>query len=265
MNYQHLRVDVDDGIATVTMCRAHRRNSLSEEHLRELLAAFESIADGSARGVILAAEGPVFSSGHDFNDMAGRDLDGMKSLLKTCGELMQLIQRMPQPVIAQVEGLATAAGCQLVASCDLAVAGESTRFQAPGGFGGWFCHTPGVAIVRAVGRKCALEMLLTGDPIDARTAAEWGLVNRVVPDAKVAAETRALLDRATRGSTHSKALGKRAFYAQAELDTAGAYAYATEVMAETSQTADGQETMRAFVEKRRPHFVGREKKRQKIA
>ena len=161
---------------------------------------------------------------------------------------------MPQPVIAQVEGLATAAGCQLVASCDLAVAGESTRFQAPGGFGGWFCHTPGVAIVRAVGRKRALEMLLTGDPIDARTAAEWGLVNRVVPDADVASETRALLERATRGSTYSKAEGKRAFYAQADLDTAGAYEYATEVMAATSQSADGQETMRSFVEKRRPEF-----------
>ena len=266
MNYQHLSVEVEDGIATVTMCRAHRRNSLSEDHLRELLAAFESIGKSNARGVILAAEGPVFSSGHDFNDMAGRDLDGMKSLLETCGDFMQLIQRMPQPVIAQVEGLATAAGCQLVASCDLAVAGESTRFQAPGGFGGWFCHTPGVAIVRAVGRKRALEMLLTGDSIDAHTAAKWGLVNRVVPDADVATETRALLERATRGSTSSKALGKRAFYAQADLDTAGAYVYATEVMAETSQSADGQETMRAFVEKRRPIFVGRDtKKDRKIA
>lgn len=265
MNHQHLRVDMDDEMATVTMCRAHRRNSLSEDHLRELLQAFESIADGSARGVILAAEGPVFSSGHDFNDMAGRDLDGMRNLLEICGELMQLIQRMPQPVIAQVQGLATAAGCQLVASCDLAVAGESSRFQAPGGFGGWFCHTPGVAIVRAVGRKRALEMLLTGDPIDAHTAAEWGLVNRVVPDAEVTTETRALLDRATRGSTESKAQGKQAFYAQAELDTAGAYAFATEVMAATSQSADGKETMRAFVEKRRPNFAGRDRKRQNIA
>lgn len=255
--YQHVTVETEDGIATVTMCRGHRRNSLSEDHLRELLAAFESIAESSARGVILAAEGPVFSSGHDFKDMAGRDLDGMKILLELCGDFMQLIQRMPQPVIAQVEGLATAAGCQLVASCDLAVAGESTRFQAPGGFGGWFCHTPGVAIVRAVGRKRALEMLLTGDPIDAPTAAEWGLVNRVVPDSDVASETRTLLDRATRGSTYSKAMGKRAFYAQADLDTSGAYTYATEVMAATSQSPDGQETMRAFVEKRRPEFVGR--------
>ena len=256
--YQHVTVEIDDGIATVTMCRSHRRNSLSEDHLRELLSAFQAIARGGARGVVLAAQGPVFSSGHDFNDMVNRDLDAMKHLLELCGEFMQLIQRMPQPVIAQVEGLATAAGCQLVASCDLAVCGESARFQTPGAFGGWFCHTPGVAVVRAVGRKRALEMLLTGDPIDARTASEWGLVNRVVPDADVAAETRDLLERATRGSTYSKAEGKQAFYAQADLDTAGAYAYATEVMAATSQSADGRETMRAFVEKRHPVFVGRE-------
>ena len=265
MNYQHLRIDIDDGIATVTMCRSHRRNSLSEDHLRELLAAFGTIATSDARGAIIAAEGPVFSSGHDFKDMVNRDLDGMKHLLELCGEFMQLIQRMPQPVIAQVEGLATAAGCQLVASCDLAVCGESARFQTPGAYGGWFCHTPGVALVRAVGRKRALEMLLTGDPIDARTASEWGLVNRVAPDADVAAETRALLERATRGSTWSKAQGKQAFYVQADLDTAGAYAYATEVMAATSQSADGQETMRAFVEKRRPVFVGRETADRKSA
>ncbi len=263
--YQHVTVEIDDGLATVTMCRAHRRNSLSEDHLRELMVVFRTIARGGARGVILAAEGPVFCSGHDFNDMVNRDLDEMKRLLEICGEFMQLIQRMPQPVIAQVEGLATAAGCQLVASCDLAVCGESARFQTPGAFGGWFCHTPGVAVVRAVGRKRALEMLLTGDPIDARTASEWGLVNRVVPDADVAAETRALLERATRGSTYSKAEGKQAFYAQADLDTAGAYAYATEVMAATSQSTDGQETMRAFVEKRRPVFVGRDTTDRKSA
>ena len=258
MTFQHVTLEESDGIATVTMCRARRRNSLSEDHLRELLAAFETIAEGGARGIILAAEGPVFSSGHDFNDMFGRGLDAMKHLLGVCGGFMQLIQRIPQPVVAQVEGLATAAGCQLVASCDLAVAGESARFQTPGGHGGWFCHTPGVALVRAVGRKRALEMLLTGDSIDAQTAAEWGLVNRVVPDSDVAVETRALLERATRGSTCSKAQGKQAFYAQADLDTAGAYEFASEVMAATSQSADGQESMRSFVEKRRPKFVGRE-------
>jgi enoyl-CoA hydratase/carnithine racemase len=259
MAYKHITVEEVDGIATVTMCRAQRRNSLSEDHLRELLSAFQTIAEGDARGVVLAAEGPVFSSGHDFNDMQGRNLDEMKQLLEVCGELMQLLQQIPQPVIAQVEGLATAAGCQLVASCDLAVAGESAQFQTPGGHGGWFCHTPGVALVRAVGRKRAIEMLITGDPIDSRTAADWGLVNRVVPDPDVAFETRALLQRATRGSSYSKAEGKQAFYRQADLDIAGAYAIATEVMATTSQSKDGQETICSFVEKRRPDYVGRKR------
>ena len=257
MSYENITLEEADGIATVTMCRAQRRNSLSEDHLRELLDAFGQIAETDTRGVILAAEGPVFSSGHDFKDMQGRDLDEMKQLLEVCGELMQLLQKIPQPVIAQIEGLATAAGCQLVASCDLAVAGESVRFQTPGGHGGWFCHTPGVALLRAVGRKRALEMLLTGDPIDARTAADWGLINRVVPDSDVAAETRALLQRATRGSVYSKAEGKRTLYRQADLDTAGAYALATEVMAATSQSVDGQETISSFLEKRQPKFVGR--------
>jgi len=259
MQYQHISVTEADDFATVTMCRAPRRNSLSEEHLRELLSAFQSIAESDARGIILAAEGPVFSAGHDFNDMQGRNYDEMKQLLELCGELMQQLQQIPQPVIAQVEGLATAAGCQLVASCDLAVAGESVQFQTPGGHGGWFCHTPAVALVRAIGRRRAVEMLFTGDPIDAQTAADWGLVNRVVPDADVAAETQALLQRATRGSDYSKAEGKKALYRQADLDVAAAYALATEVMAASSQSKDGQESICSFVEKRRPHYIGRER------
>ena len=254
MSYEHITLEEADGFATVTMRRAHRRNSLSEDHLRELSDAVQSIAESDARGVVLAAEGPVFSSGHDFNDMHGRDLNEMKRLLAFCGEFMQLLQCIPQPVIAQVEGLATAAGCQLVASCDLAVAGESVRFQMPGGGGGWFCHTPGVALVRAVGRKRAVEMLLTGDSIDAHTALDWGLINRVVPDSDVVAETRALLERATRGSRYSKGKGTQALYRHMDLDTAGAYDLATDVMAETSQSMDGQEAITSFVEKRRPEF-----------
>ena len=257
MKFQHITLEEADGLATVTMCRAQRRNSLSEDHLRELLDVFQIVATSDARGVVLAAEGPVFCSGHDFNDMHGRDLDQMKQLLERCGELMQLLQKIPQPVIAQVEGLATAAGCQLVASCDLAVAGESAQFQTPGGRGGWFCHTPGVALMRAVGRKRALEMLLTGDPIDAQTAADWGLVNRVVPDSDVALETRKLLQRATRGSSYAKAKGKQAFYRQVDLDLPGAYALATDEMATSSQSKDGQERISAFVEKRPPKYVGR--------
>ncbi|MFL2546183.1 MAG: enoyl-CoA hydratase-related protein [Candidatus Rariloculaceae bacterium] len=260
MDYQHIKVSLDDGIATITMCRAPQRNSLSEEHIRELLAAFQAVADSDARGIILAAEGPVFCSGHDFNDMKDRSLDEMRELLAVCAEFMQLVQHIPQPVVAQVEGLATAAGCQLVASCDMAVAGESTGFQTPGGQGGWFCHTPGVALVRAIGKKRALEMLFTGDRIDAKTAADWGLINRVVADADVAREARAFLERATRGSSQSKAEGKVAFYRQADLDTAEAYTFSSEVMATTSQSADAKENTSAFLEKRKPNFVGRRAK-----
>lgn len=254
VSYEHITVTTDDDFAVVTMCRAKSRNSLSEDHLRELMSAFEAIAESDARGVVIAAEGPVFSSGHDFNDMLGRNLEEMTQLLEVCGEFMQLLQRVPQPVIAQIEGIATAAGCQLVASCDLAVAGESTQFQTPGGRGGWFCHTPGVALARAVGRKHALEMLFTGDPIDAKTALDWGLVNRVVPDADVPAETRALLRRATAGTRAAKAKGKEIFYRQVDLDVGGAYEVATEAMAETSQWPDAQERIKSFVEKRSPTY-----------
>jgi enoyl-CoA hydratase/carnithine racemase len=257
MEYEYISVAQEDAFAVVTMRRPERRNALSESHLRELLHAFETIGAGKARGAILAAEGPVFSAGHDFADMHGRDLEEMRRLLFVCAELMQTIQSLPQPVIAQVNGLATAAGCQLVATCDLAVVGASSRFQVPGGRGGWFCTTPGVALARAVGRKHAFEMLATGDAIDAPTALAWGLVNRVVPDADVAAETRTLLSRATRGSASAKALGKQSFYKQVDLELPAAYAYATEVMAAASQTIDAQENLRAFLEKRSPRFADR--------
>lgn len=256
MAYRHIQVGEEDAFAVVTMRRPERRNALSEEHLGELLRAFRGIGEGKARGAVLAAEGPVFSAGHDFADMHGRDLASMRRLLAVCSDLMRTLQAIPQVVIAQVEGLATAAGCQLVASCDLAVAGESARFAVPGGRGGWFCTTPGVALARAVGRKHALEMLLTGDPIDAPTARDWGLVNRVVPDERVAAETRALLGAATRGSAESKALGKQAFYRQVDLDLTAAYAHASEVMAAASQTEDARENLAAFLEKRKPRFDG---------
>ncbi|MDH3687800.1 MAG: enoyl-CoA hydratase-related protein, partial [Myxococcales bacterium] len=252
----NIRVSDEGAFTEIRMSRPERRNALSESHLRELLAATRAVGASAARGLIFAADGPVFSAGHDFGDMRERDLPGMRALLGVCGELMQLLPRLPQVVIAQVEGLATAAGCQLVASCDLAVAGTSARFAVPGGRGGWFCTTPGVALGRAVGRKHALEMLLTGEPIDAETACRWGLVNRVVPDPSVASETRALLALATRGSASSKALGKDAFHRQSDLELPAAYEYATEVMATASQTHDAQEGMAAFVEKRRPRFTG---------
>lgn len=256
MEYQYISVEEEDRFAAVTLCHEKRRNTLSEALLTELLHALENIGAGNMRGVVLAAQGPVFSAGHDFRDMMDRKLDSMRELLDVCARLMQTIQTIPQVVIAQVEGLATAAGCQLVATCDLAVAGQSARFEVPGGRGGWFCTTPGVALGRAVGRKHALEMLLTGDSIDAKTALEWGLINRVVPDTEVAKETRELLRRSTRGSAESKAIGKRAFYRQIDLETADAYAFASNVMADASQTSDAQEGLRAFLEKRRPNFSG---------
>jgi len=252
--YEHIERREEGDWAVITMSRPERRNALSEAHLLELLRALREVGEGNQRGVILAAQGPVFSAGHDFGDMDGRDLVAMRDLLGVCADVMQLVQKLPQVVIAQVDGLATAAGCQLVSSCDLAVASESSRFQVPGGAGGWFCTTPGVALARAVGRKHALEMLLTGDPIDAPTALDWGLVNRVVPSEAVETETRALLARATRGSRSSKALGKQAFYRQVDLELTSAYSYASEVMASASQTPDAKEGVRAFLEKRRPSF-----------
>lgn len=254
MAYEHIVVTELEQYTRVEMAIPGRRNALSEAHLRELLAAFRHIGQSKARGAILSAQGPVFSAGHDFADMVTRDLMATREILDVCSDVMQLVQSIPQVVIAQVEGLATAAGCQLVASCDLAVAGESSRFQLPGGRGGWFCTTPGVAVGRAVGRKHAMEMLLTGDPIDAPTALAWGLVNRVVPDEHVAEATEELLLRATRGSAVSKAMGKHAFYRQMDMDLRLAYDFATEVMASASQIDDAKEDMTAFVEKRKPVF-----------
>jgi enoyl-CoA hydratase/carnithine racemase len=254
VEYRHIAVTGEGPFVEIRMRRPERRNALSEEHLRELLDAVRTAAAGKARGLILAADGPVFSAGHDFQDMAGRALPEMRRLLFVCAELMQALQRAPQVAIAQVEGDAIAAGCQLVASCDLAVASETARFSVPGGRGGWFCTTPGVALGRAVGHKHALEMLLTGDPIDAATALARGLVNRVVPAHQVPAATRELLARATRGSALSKAIGKEAFYRHMDLDLSAAYAYASEVMASASQIDDAKEGMAAFLEKRRARF-----------
>jgi enoyl-CoA hydratase/carnithine racemase len=254
MSFEHILVDRSGEFVTVTMNRPQRRNSLSLEHMRELITAFRDIGDSDALGVVLAGNGPVFSSGHDFADVADADLPAARSLLVTCTELMTLIQQIPQPVVARVHGLATAAGCQLVASADLAVASEEAGFAAPGGKGGWFCHTPMVAIARNVGRKRAAEMALTGDVIDARTALDWGLVNRVVPAEQLDSATADLLERSTRGSAVSKGIGKQALYTQIDLDQPKAYAYAVEVMAATSQLPDAREGMHAFLEKRKPQW-----------
>lgn len=254
MPFEYILLEYAGDYATITMNNPKRRNALSLRHMQELTTACREVGDSKARGVILAANGPVFSSGHDFADMVGQDLIFMRKLLKVCTILMDTIQSIPQPVLARVQGLATAAGCQLVATCDLAVASSEAAFALPGGDGGWFCTTPMVSVSRNIGRKRALEMLLTGDPIDAQTAADWGLINRVVPPDRLVEEAQRLLEAATRGSFFSKGIGKQAYYAQIEMPQPLAYAYAQEVMASTSQLPDGQEDMRAFLEKRKPHW-----------
>src|SRR5437763_6600012 len=243
--YEHILVKRDGDTVTVTMNRAARRNSLSADHLAELLAAFREAGASDATGIVLAGAGPVFSAGHDFGDVAARDLAGTRELLRLCTDLMRTIQSVPQVVIARVHGLATAAGCQLVASCDLAVAARSAGFALPGGKGGWFCHTPAVPVARAIGRKRLMELALTGEVIDAATALDWGLVNRVVPDDQLDTAVAELLARATRGSRASKALGKQTLYAQLDRPEADAYAIAIEVMAAASQTPAAQEGMAA--------------------
>ena len=254
MEFEHILVERSGEFVTITMNRPQRRNALSLAHMRELITAFREIGDSDALGIVLAGNGPVFSAGHDFADVADADFPAVRSLLITCTELMTLIQHVPQPVVARVHGLATAAGCQLVATADLAVASENAGFAAPGGKGGWFCHTPMVAIARNVGRKRAAEMALSGEVIDAQTALDWGLVNRVVPADQLDTAVRTLLDRVTLGSAQSKGIGKQALYAQIDLDQPKAYDYAIEVMAATSQLPDAREGMRAFLDKRQPKW-----------
>ena len=242
------------GVATVTLNRPDKRNALSLPLMLELTEALQAVGRSTARGVILAANGPVFSAGHNFGDMAGASLAQARELFAVCTRMMDTLQALPQPVIARVHALATAAGCQLVATCDLAIAADTAGFAIPGGKAGLFCHTPLVAVARNVGRKRALEMAMTGDAIDAATAADWGLINRAVPAAELDAATLDLISRATRGSTESKAMGKQGYYRQMELAQPQAYALASEIMAAGALTADGQEGIAAFLEKRPAHY-----------
>jgi enoyl-CoA hydratase/carnithine racemase len=247
-------VERDGDIVTITLDRPEKRNALAVDVMEAVIAALRRTGDTDALGIVIAARGPVFSAGHNFGDMAGVTFEEAQRVFDLCAEMMTTIQSLPQPVCARVHALATAAGCQLVASCDLAIAAESASFAIPGGKGGLFCHTPLVAVARNVGRKRALEMAFTGDPIDATTAADWGLVNRVVPDVELDAAVADLMRRATRGSARSRALGKRAFYRQIDLSQPAAYEYAGQVMAAAATTADAQEGIAAFLEKRRPKF-----------
>ena len=253
--YSTILVEADDAVGVVTLNRAEKRNALSLEAMRELTAAFEAIgADRSVKVVILRGLGPAFSAGHDLREMLQRSVEEYRLTFDVCVRLMETIQAIPQPVIAEVAGIATAAGCQLVATCDLAVASSAAKFATPGVKIGLFCTTPMVALTRAIGRKRAMEMLLTGEFVDAATAADWGLVNRVVAPGELAAATRALADQIASAASFVVGLGKAAFYAQIDLDQPKAYAYAKEVMSMNALAEDAQEGMDAFVTKRAPSW-----------
>jgi enoyl-CoA hydratase/carnithine racemase len=257
-NYQTILFDTDGQIAIVTLNRPQRRNALSLELMAELIECLNEIGrDRALRVVLLRATGKVFSSGHDLSEMVGRDINEYRQVFDVCTELMTRVQSIPQPVIAEVQGIATAAGCQLVATCDLAVASNQASFATPGVKIGLFCTTPMVALSRSIGRKRALQMLLTGEMISAATAAEWGLVNMVVPAAELAEESRKLATRIAEASSLVVALGKQAFYTQIDLDQPKAYAYAKEVMSMNSLAADAQEGISAFLGKRRACWTGK--------
>ncbi|GAA1145621.1 enoyl-CoA hydratase [Ornithinicoccus hortensis] len=251
-------VDTEARIATVTLNRPEKRNALSLELMGELIEVLREL--GVRRDVsvvILAGAGPAFSAGHDLSEMVGRRVEDYREIFDRCCELMELVQSIPQPVIAQVQGIATAAGCQLAATCDLVVAEEGARFGTPGVRIGLFCSTPMVALSRAVGQKRAMQMLLTGVPVDAATAADWGLVNEVVPADRLGARTRELAGQIASASSVVTGIGKEAFYAQISRDQRSAYEYTKTVMTMNALAPDAQEGIGAFLAKREPVWSDR--------
>ena len=255
--FRNLLVERDGPAATITLNRPEKRNALSLELMQELIAALEELAsEAEVRAIVIAGAGPAFSAGHDLGEMVARDEAFYERLFDVCTVMMETIHRVPQPVIAKVHAMATAAGCQLVASCDLAVAAEEARFATPGVKIGLFCSTPMVPLSRAVGRKRALQMLLTGDPIDADTAADWGLVNVVVPAGELDATVAALVAMFAGSSPLTVGIGKEAFYRQVDLDEHGAYELTRRVMTTNAEARDAQEGMSAFLDKRAPEWRG---------
>lgn len=245
-------------VATLTLNRPRQRNALSLQLMHEVLTLLGELrSDSAVRVVVLSGAGRAFCAGHDLGEMVGRELDRYREMFALCSRMMSAIHELPQPVIARVQGVATAAGCQLVAACDLAVCSRDATFATPGVKIGLFCTTPMVEVSRAIGRKRALEMLLTGAPIDAHTAADWGLVNRVVAPADLEPAADALARQIADASPLTVGTGKHAYYRQIDLDLAGAYEHCQEVMSRNATAVDAQEGISAFLEKRRPVWRGR--------
>lgn len=255
MTTEHVRLEVDGPIATVTLARPEKRNALGLEFMQAVIAAFDDIPD-DVGAVILTAEGKVFSAGHDMKEMMDRDDEYYRDLFNTCEYMLKTIRDLRQPVIAKVQGIATAAGCQLVATCDLAVAADTAWFATPGVKIGLFCHTPNVAVSRAVGQKRAMHMLLTGEPVDADTAVDWGLINEAVPAEGLDNAVLELANKILEFSKHTISLGKCTFYAQDGLPIDDAYAVATPAMASNAGNEHAQEGMGAFLDKREPRWPG---------
>ena len=258
MESENLIVKAEGAVVRITLNRPEKRNSLSHALMTDLIATLKGLSGRAPvpQVVVLEGAGPCFSAGHDLSEMTGRSMTFYLELFTVCTELMETLQSIPQPVIAKVHGIATAAGCQLVAACDLAVAEEGARFATPGVRIGLFCSTPMVEVSRAVGRKRALEMLLTGTPIDAATAADWGLVNRVVPAERLDEAVADLAERIAAASPLTVAMGKQAFHRQIEVDKRQAYDLTKVVMSMNAMAADAQEGICAFLEKRTPTWTG---------
>src|SRR4051812_763236 len=255
MAYEHIELHVGLTFARLTLNRPDRRNALSLALMREMLGALDEIADSATPVAVIEGRGPAFSAGHDLAEIvATRDEAFYEELFTACVELMTRLHTIPQPVIAKVHGVATAAGCQLVAACDLAIAADDARFATPGVNIGLFCSTPMVPVSRTTPRNRVLEMLFPGDMIDAPPAADWGLVNRVVPPAELEEAVVELATRIARASAPVLALGKRAFYEQEGTDERAAYGLACAVMVENALIDDAHEGMRAFLEKRKPEW-----------
>ena len=253
-----MSVALDDGSARIMLNRPEKRNALSLELMEELIAALRDVsARDSVRAIVIAGAGPAFSAGHDLSEMIDRDESFFSHLFEVCTVMMETIHDLPQPVIARVQGIATAAGCQLVAACDLAVASDDARFGTPGVKIGLFCSTPMVPVSRAIGRKRAMQMLLTGETIDASTALDWGLINRVVAASELDGAVAELVDAIARSSSYTVAIGKQAFYDQVERAEHDAYEHTKTVMTENALAADAQEGMSAFLQKRAPTWTGR--------